>query len=128
MTDRHASRPRKHDSRWDAGSVTADPCLSSPGWFSTRLAARAVEVPCRLWLEEDRDEEGFLVADIRYFAEVDGKPCPDPLNLPGWPWRRIDQATWQWMTDTAKWDRQHDPSSPRANPTRAATESPKQYF
>lgn len=118
---------RRRGPRWTTVPVTADPCGSSPGFFARRLTAGGAEVPCRLWTIEDRDEDGELQADVQYFAEVNGEPV-DALSPPGWPWKRITEAEYSYMTDIAKWDREFDPSSPRANPDRPATESPKLYI
>jgi hypothetical protein len=118
---------RKPGKGWTTEPVTADPCLSSPGFFSTRLVAGGPHVPCQLFTQEERDEDGNLIADVQYFANIDGKPC-DALAPPGWPWKKITEEEWRFLTDDAKWARDHAPDSPKANPTRPVTASPKQYF
>lgn len=120
---------RKPGKNWATEPVTADPCGSSPGFFKRKLVRGGPEVPCQLFTIEDRDDEtGELLSDVIYCANVDGVPCPDALSPPGWPWTKISESDWQFMTDDARWAREHAPDSPKAQPTRAATESPKQYF
>jgi hypothetical protein len=113
---RHEKRPRSVDARWAAGAVAADPVLSSPGFFKTKSVKGGAHVPARLWKEEDRDDDGDLTADVRYFAEIDGAPC-DPFQPPHWPWIAITEAEWQFMTADAAWARENAPDLPIANPT-----------
>ncbi len=126
MTDR---RPRRRPSAptWTTDPVPTDPLLGSPGFYSKKLVAGGPDVPCRLYTIEDRDEDGELQSDVIYKAEVDSTEV-DALAPPGWPWRRIDEATWRFMKDDAAYCREHLPDSPKAQPNRPATESPKQYF
>lgn len=119
---------RKPGKNWATEPVTADPCGSSPGFFKRKLVRGGPEVPCQLFTIEDRDEDtGELLSDVQYMANIDGVPC-DALSPPGWPWTKISESDWQHMTDLAAHCRTYEPDSVYANPTRAATESPKQYF
>jgi hypothetical protein len=95
--------------------VFSDPIKTAPGFFKLRLVKGGPEVPARLWREEERDDLGRLVADVRYFAEIDGEPC-DPANPPRWPWTRIEEPAWRYLTDLGAWARQHAPNDPQANP------------
>lgn len=68
-------------------------------WWKTRLVARGPWVPCLLeWHEETDPETGELVADVEYYAEIDGRPV-DPHDVPGWEyWRPIEQDEWDVLT------------------------------
>lgn len=105
----------------------ADPCLSSPGWFKTRLVRGGAPVPARLWLEEDRDEQGVLIADVRYFAELNGESC-DPFSPPHWPWTQIAEPEFRFMTADAEWARVHAPGLPIANPRLPAAAFDRNFF
>lgn len=43
-----------------------------PGWYKRRLIARGPFVPARVWCEENRDDDGELTEDVRYYCEVNG--------------------------------------------------------
>lgn len=96
--------------------VETDAVMSSPGFYRLRLVEGGAYVPARLWVQETRDDEtGELIADVRYFAEIDGRSV-DPFSPPGWPWVSINYGEWRLLTDTCAWARQHEPDSPYANP------------
>lgn len=87
-------------------------------WWRCRLVRKGPWVPARLWREEERDETGALLADVRYFAEVDGLPV-DPFSPPSWPfWQAISEAEWRYLTETSRWAHAHAPDDPAANPRR----------
>lgn len=114
-------------SSWTTDPVPTDPILGSPGYYAKKLVRGGVEVPCRLWFVEDLDEDGCRIGDTIYYAEIGDDPC-SPYEPDGWPWRRISEEQWRFMKDDAAWARQYAPDSPKAQPNRPATESPKLYI
>lgn len=96
--------------------VYSDPLATPPGFFKLKWVKGGPEIPARLWRVEDRDPDtGELMADVQYFAEIDGDPV-DPASPPRWPWTRIEEPAWRYLTDLGAWARQHAPNDPQANP------------
>lgn len=102
--------------------VYSDPITTAPGYFMVRLVKGGPEVPCRLWRDEVRDEEGDLLQDVRYHAAIDTDEV-DPASPERWPWTRIPEERWKYLTELAAWSRQHDPDGPAANPRRPIRQS-----
>jgi hypothetical protein len=46
-----------------------------PGFYKRRLISRGPFVPARIWIEENRDDDGELLEDVRYCCEVNGLIC-----------------------------------------------------
>jgi hypothetical protein len=44
-----------------------------PGYYRTRLIQRGIVVPARIWIIEERDENGELVCDQKFGCEIAGK-------------------------------------------------------
>ena len=123
MSDRRASQHR-----FDSEPVPVDPIMASPGFFKTRLVKNGAWVPARLWTVEERDPEtGDLIADVKYFAEIDGKST-DATAPRNWPWTKIPEAEFRFMTDTAKWARTYAPHLPAANPDVPVNTLPRSLF
>lgn len=47
--------------------------LPEAGYFKRRLVARGPFVPCRVWIVEERDDDGELLCDVLYCCEVNGR-------------------------------------------------------
>ncbi len=71
-----------------------DDTLPQPGWFKVRLVSRGAFHPARIWIEEDRDDDGELQSDVLYFCEVNGdlvdvwdwwlRVCKNPISRDEW--------------------------------------------
>ena len=46
------------------------------GYFLTRLVPYGPQVPCRIWMAGERDENGELISDAMLCAEINGRPAP----------------------------------------------------
>lgn len=89
-----------------------------PGYYRRRLVKDGPFVPCRIWVEEERDEAGDLIADQKFFCLVNGRAA-DAFDQ--WSWlasHPISEADYEFMTEDADWCRKYAPDDPKANPTK----------
>jgi hypothetical protein len=89
-----------------------------PGFYKRKLVKNGPWVGCRIWIEEERDEDGNLISDVAYHCEVDGKPAD---AFAQWLWlasHPITESEYRFMVDDAAWCRAHAPDDPKANPAR----------
>lgn len=107
--------------------VYSDALATAPGYFVTTLGKGCPEVPARLWRDEVRDEVGDLMQDIVYHAAIDTDEV-DPTSPERWPWTRIPEDRWKFLTELAAWSRAHDPDSPAANPRRPIKQSTIEFY
>lgn len=107
--------------------VFSDPIATPAGHFVMKWGKGCPEVPCRLWRDEVRDEVGDLMEDVRYHAAVDTESV-DPADPPRWPWTRIPEQQWRYLTDRFAWCRQWEPDGPEANPKRPIRQSTVEFL
>lgn len=89
-----------------------------PGYYKRRLVKGGPWVAVRIWIEEERDEDGELLCDQKLLCLVDGKEA-DAYEQ--WPWvagRAIPEHEYRFMVDDAAWCRKFAPDDPKANPTK----------
>lgn len=104
-----------------------DPILASPGFFKLRKVKGGAWLPARLWKVERRDENGDLVADVKFFASINGQTV-DPWSPPFWPWTEISKDEFDYLTQDAAWARTYAPNKPIARPDVPAQDLPKEFF
>lgn len=89
------------------------------GWFKRKLVKHGPLVPARIWLDQEIDEAGELLADERLLCEVNGQWAGADDQ---WPWlcgNPISNAEFDYLTASIAWSAEHAPHEPRANPRRA---------
>lgn len=79
------------------------------GWFKRRLVKKGCWVPARIWLEQETDEAGELIAPERMLCEVDGQRR-DPADQ--WLWlcqEPISEREFNYLTRLRAWQRINAP-------------------
>jgi len=104
-----------------------DPIAGSPGFYKTRKVRHGAFIPARLWTEETRDEDGHLIADVRYCAEIGLEPV-DAYDPPGWPWVRITESAWRYLRADLEYCLKHERDRPIANPHKPAGAAPREVW
>lgn len=98
--------------------ISLDINAPQPGYYQRRLVKGGPMVPAKIWLEEDVDEVGDLMADQRLLCLVDGQPC-DAVDQ--WTWlagRPISREDYEFMVADSTWCKSYAPHEPKANPTK----------
>lgn len=99
-----------------SGKIVARSLEPQVGFYKRKLVSGGIHVPARIWLEQDVDETGELVADEVLRCEVNGEPR-NPFHT--WPWlfaNPISEAEFRYMTAQAEWASQYSIFDPAANP------------
>ena len=80
--------------------------IAEPGTYKTKMHKRGPWVAAVVWMEEGKMR-----------AHVDGREVEIEGEAPkGWPWRRIPQDEFDFMTRDAEWCRRHAPRDPKSTP------------
>ena len=80
--------------------------IAEEGFYKTRLHRRGPWVAAAVWMDEGKMR-----------AYVDGSEVEIEGEAPKtWPWRRITQQEFDYMTRDAEWCRRHAPGDPKSTP------------
>lgn len=81
------------------------------GWFKIKLKTRCCWVPVRIWLEQETDEAGELIAPEVLKCTVDGE-LRDPCQVFNWCCRQvIEEHEFRYMTALRLWQRVNEPEA-----------------
>lgn len=81
------------------------------GWWKMRLIRRGAWVPVRIWIEQEIDDAGELLAPQVVKCTVDGE-VKDPREV--WQWcctRPIAEHEFDYMTALRAWQRINEPEA-----------------
>ena len=88
-----------------------------PGWYLGRMVRGGPFVPCRIYLEQEIDDEtGELLGDETLKCEMNGRPrgvYEQWIWLAGEP---ITEAAYNHLKTLAEWAKTWNPTEPIANP------------
>lgn len=99
------------DALWGKSPPLHESTPPQAGFYRTRLIPRGIVVPARIWIREERDEDGELIADQKFGCEIAGRmadPFKEWMYLAGSPISQDDfvrltennGAAWQqWRQD-----------------------------
>lgn len=86
------------------------------GYFKRRLVRDGPFVVARIWMHQETDADGDLIAPEELRCEVDGKE-KDPVEA--WTWlagKPITREEYRHLDAVRTWARQHAPEQPEADP------------
>ena len=89
------------------------------GWFKRRLVRGGPWVPARIWLVQEIDDAGELIAPELLQAECNGEYA-DPDDV--WSYvaaNPITEAEFKFLSATIEWSQTNAPHEPMANPRQA---------
>jgi hypothetical protein len=112
------------DLQWwrDALAGKSPPIHSTPqcGLYKRKIVRGGAWVAARIYKTGERDDLGRLIEDEQMHCDVDGKPVDNPDDA--WLWladNPIDEVEYKMLMRLGPWARQHAPTDPNADPTKA---------
>jgi hypothetical protein len=114
--------PKPPDDRrawWRSALAGEKPAITEnpePGFFKRRLVKGGPEVPVQIWIEEERDEAGDLMADQVVKCTVDGVLADVDSHWSYCCARPITEAEFDYLSRVSAHAKARAPREPLANP------------